>query len=205
MEANKEARYEGKCTCGGHVTKGDEVVFVNKKIVRCAGCSSFGPLMLKDENGLGWIWAYRLGRDVDALRKLYGKIRAACLALPVSVDGWANRTERRSGDVLDSIRGICGRDVSTTIEFDARVKESMSKEMQDWTGVESYDRLSIGQSHCLHAAWIYIQAATSKTWIEPSPETLENGGFLGGEMINSDRDAKLAIDEMVASVFRKAA
>lgn len=200
-----EARYEGKCICGGHVTKGDEVWFSNKKIVKCAGCATFAPLMLKDENGLGWIWAYRLGHDVDALRKLYGKIRAAYLALPVSVDGWANRTENRHGNTLASIRGIYGRDVSTAAEFDAHVKESMSDELKNWNGMESYDRLSIGQLHCLHAAWIYVQAATSKTWLEPSPETLENGGFLGGEMINSDRDAKLAIDEMVASVFRKAA
>ena len=200
-----EARFNGKCICGGHVTKGDEIFFANKKIVKCAGCATFAPLMLKDENGLGWIWAYRLGRDVDALRKLYGKIRAAYLALPVSVDGWANRTERRSGDVLDSVHGTVGRRATTNEEFDKLVKESMSKEIQDWTGVESYDRLSVGQLYCLHAAWMYQGAAMHRTWIEPSPETLESGGFLGGEMINSDRDAKRAIDEMVASVLRKTA
>ena len=202
---NMEARYEGKCICGGHVTKGDEVWFSNKKIVKCAGCATFAPLMLKDENGLGWIWAYRLGRDVEALRNLYRALRSAYLALPVSVGRWANRTERRSGEVLDSVRGIVGRTATTNEEFDALVKTSISKEIQDWTGVESYDRLSIAQLHCLHATWMYHGAAMSRTWIEPSPETLENGGFLGGDMINNADDAERAIDEMVASVLRKAA
>lgn len=200
-----EARYEGKCICGGHVTKGDEIRFANKKIVKCAGCSNFGPLMLGEENGMGWIWAYRLGRDVETLRSLYRAIRDAYLALPVSVDGWANRTENRHGDVLGSVRGTVGRSANTSSEFDALVKESMKRELQDWTGEKSFDRLTVGQLHCLHAAFVYQRSAMSKTWIEPSPETLEWGGFLGGEMVYNDRDATVALNAMVERIFRKAA
>jgi hypothetical protein len=200
-----EARYEGKCICGGHVAEGDEIRFANKRIVKCAGCADFGPIVLGEDRGLGWIWAYRLGRDVDVLRSLYRAIRTAYLALSPSFDGWADRKESRCGDVLDSIRGTVGRDANTNAEFDDLVKESMTREMQDWTGVESYDRLTVGQLHCLHAAWMLMRAASSKTWIEPSPETLESGGFLGGEMIHSDRNAVATLNGIVAQVFRKAA
>ncbi len=200
-----EARYEGKCICGGHVAQGDEIRFANKKIVKCAGCFDFGPVVLGEDRGLGWIWAYRLGRNVDTLRSLYRAIRTAYLALNPSVDGWADRTERRHGEVLGSVHGTTGRTVETAAEFDALVKESMAREIKDWAGQESFDRLTVGQLHCLHAAQFYVRAATSKTWIEPSPETLEWGGFLGGEMVHSDSDAMDALNATIETVFRKAA
>lgn len=197
-----EARYAGKCGCGKYVTAGDEVRFIGKKIAKCAGCAAFGPLDISDgENGLGWIWAYRLGSDVTVLRALYRSIRAAYLALAPSIDGWGDRQENRHGKTLDSIRGICGRDYSTTEEFDTSIKTAIAAELKNWGGCESYERLSIAQLFCLHAAYTYKAAATSKTWIEPSPETLSWGGFLGGEMINIDSDATKALGEMTAIAF----
>lgn len=201
-----EARYNGKCICNKYVTKGDEVRFANKKIVKCAGCFSFEPLDLSSgEHGLGWIWAYRLGSDVDALRALYRAIRKSYLALPQQKDGWGDRTENRHGETLDSIRGIVGAEMSSSDEFDAKIKESIATELKAWGGEESYDRLSVGQLFCLHAAWEYVRAAQSKTWIEPSPETLESGGFLGGEMIYTDEEALKTIDSMTKATVRRAA
>lgn len=204
-KTDMEARYEGKCICGGFVCQGDEIRFANKKIVKCAGCFDFGPVTLGEDRGLGWIWAYRLGRNVETLRALYRAIRTAYLALNPSEHGWADRTERRHGEVLDSVHGTTGRVVETSTEFDSKIKESMAREIKDWAGQESFDRLTVGQLHCLHAATLYVSAATSKTWIEASPETLEWGGFLGGEMVHSDSDATKALNEMIGNVFRKAA
>lgn len=200
------ARFNGKCRCGAKVFKDDRVRFEAKKIVACETCGNFGPTLLGEDHGLGWAWGVHLGHNVDAMRRLYKMIRTAYLALPMRPEGPATiqtfvvQSERGE----ESKRGIVGRSCATAEDFDAAMKEAVTRETKDWGGCDEFDRLTIAQLFTLRAAQAYESAACGATWLGPSPETLEWGGFLGGERINFPEDSHPAINAMVRRAFKMA-
>lgn len=66
-------------------------------------------------------------------------------------------------------------------------------------GAWLFDRLTIGQAFVMHAANLYHHAAQRACYIGASQETLESGGFMGGELLWFADEANEALNEMVSA------
>lgn len=197
------ARFAGKCKCGAKTFPEDRVSFSQRKIVACEACGNFGPMILDEQHGLGWCWAVRLGNDTTKIRAVYRALRAAYLKLPMAPEGPATVQSFvvTSYTSEASKRGIVGRRYATAAEFDLAMKEDVSEYVKDWGGCDEFDRLTVAQLFALAAVYAYERSACGVTWIGPSPETLEWGGFLGGERLNFAEDGHPTINATVRKAF----
>ena len=194
------AKFDGSCKCGAKVIQGDCVRFANKKIVACPACTTVDPIVLEPGDHVAWNWAYMLGRDLATLRRIYAAIRAAYFSIPVKgAHGVAITSSNYSADF-----GVCGRSVATTEAFDDRVKASMASEVKDWAGADGFDRLTVGQLFCLHAAHEYVGAACGVTLAHGTDETRAWSEMEAGERLNHAHHAFPALNAIVTGM-RKAA
>lgn len=125
--------------------------------------------------GRGWIWAAQFSSvPVDTLRDLYRELRLETL---------------RAMKASPKFRTL------TVGELEAHIESFMSYER---TLPYREHKCSEGALRLLVLSGQYVMVQNDQTHIPPSPETLNEGGFLGGETINDTTAAHQKLNALVA-------
>jgi hypothetical protein len=128
--------------------------------------------------GLGWKWASQFSKvDITQLRALYSVMHQ---------------------ETIETLNAKPGATPITVEQLEHHM--SFTFESDKGWGFKTH-KCSDAALHLLTLAGQYTRAHNQQTFIPPSQETIAQGGFLGGEVINNTTEAHQRLNALVARFF----